>query len=133
MIRSSETFAEAMAYHNEHVEPSFTNELYELMEHKQLAPKRVIALTGLDRSYFYHILSGKKHPGRSVVLRICFALQLDLSETNRLLKLSGHNELYPKIRHDAVLIFAIEKNMDADEANELLTKSGEEPLYAAGV
>ena len=104
--------------------------LYKLMEDHKLTPKDMIKKTMIERSYFYHILSGKKrNPSRNMVLRIGICAGANIQDMNRLLRMAGTASLYPKIRRDALLIHAIDKKMDMEQANLLLIKSGEIPLY----
>ena len=129
MIRSAKTFEQAVAYHETAPDPAFTTLLYQLMRDRNLSPKDMISRTGLERSYFYHVLSGMKKPGRNIVLRIGLALRTNLSEMNHLLQLSNASPLYAKIRRDAAIIYAIQHRMSMMETNELLVDAGEEPVY----
>ena len=129
LIRSAKTFRQATAYHETAPDPQFKEELYRLMKERALEPRQMILLSGIERSYFYHILSGQKTPGRNMVLRIGFCLSLNLNEMNRLLQLSGTAPLYPRIRRDASLIFALQNHYSMSEANDLLIHAAEEPLF----
>lgn len=129
MIRSAKTFRQATAYHETTPDPQFKEALYRLMEERKLEPRQMILLTGIERSYFYHILSGAKIPGRNMVLRIGFCLRLNLKEMNHLLQLSGSAPLYAKIRRDATLIFALQNHYSMAETNDLLISAQEDPLF----
>lgn len=109
--------------------PTFNGYLYTVMEKNMLTPKEIIISSGLERSYFYHILSGKKVPGRNIVIRIALCISATLNETNNLLRLAQHSPLYSKIRRDAILIFAITNHYTMSEANDLLQEEKETPLY----
>ncbi|MBR2824646.1 MAG: helix-turn-helix transcriptional regulator [Clostridia bacterium] len=128
-IRKCGTFQEVMTASSEAAEPSFSMLLYEMMTEKNMKAREIIGKTGIDRSYFYHILSGKKIPGKNVVIRLALTMGCSLNETNRLLRLAGLSNLYPRLRRDAVLIYALEQRKSMQEANELLQEAGEEPLY----
>lgn len=130
-IRNADTFQDALSHHAPGQDPTLAQTLYEMMEKKGLAPKDMIALTGMERSYFYHIFNGTKHPGRNMVLRIGFGLKASLAEMNCLLKVAGFSELYSKRRRDTVLIFAVTHEMTMEEANDLLLEAEEEPLFMA--
>lgn len=110
-------------------EPSFHGELYHMMLRNDVAPRKIIASSGLERSYFYHILSGQKIPGRNIVIRIALCMSASLEETNRFLQLAQHSSLYARVRRDAILIFAIENHYTMHETNELLLNENEKPLY----
>ena len=47
-----------------------------------------------------------------------------MEETNRLLKLSGNTELYPKIEEDAIIEFGIRQHWSVYQIEELLKKRG---------
>ena len=116
-------------FHDQEEEPVFCHFLYELMDKHQLTAKDIINRSGIERSYFYHILSGQKKPGRNIILRICLCMSATLAETNQLLRLGHQGSLYPKVRRDAALIFAIEKKFTMQQTNEFLIQEQELPLY----
>ena len=131
-IRSAQSFEEATAYHEKAPDPRFEDELYHQMEAQGMTPKDLIARCGIERSYFYHVLNGKRRPGRNVVIRLGFCLQSTLQDMNQLLRLAGHSTLYPKIRRDAAVIFALSHHYTMEMANELLLEHREEPIYDPG-
>ena len=128
-IRQSGDFTEAVSVHDEIEQPSFGNYLYELMEKRRLTARDMIDRTGIHRSYFYAVLAGQKIPSKNVVLRISLTMRCTLAETNQLLRLAGLSHLYPRVREDTVLIYAVEHWVTPQETNEMLEKAGEEPLY----
>ena len=129
MLNNASKFQEAMVPPQNEQEPTFNNLLYDIMAEKKLSAKDMILRTGIERSYFYHILNGTKHPGRNMVLRVAFSLGASLSETNHLLKLAGLSDLYPRIRRDAALIFCLQRKYTLSATNDFLINEGEEPLY----
>lgn len=129
LIRGASSFQEATAYHDTFSDPHFQDYLYELMTDKSHSPKEMIQATCIERSYFYHILSGKKKPGRNMVIRIALCLPATLQETNQMLRLAGLSELYPKRRWDATVIYAVTHQYSMEQTNELLLVAEEEPLY----
>ena len=128
VIRGASSFQEAVAYHETAPEPRFHETLYELMEKKGLSTREMIRRTGVERSYFYQVMKGKRNPGRDKVLRLCLAAGLGLKETTRALELSGNAMLYPRRRRDIILTVAINQKAGVDDTNLLLFKYGEEPL-----
>ena len=133
IIRSSKTFSEVdTALTQAESVPQIGQYIYQLMEKYKKQPKDVILQSGFERSYFYHILSGQKIPGRNILLRICFCLQATLTETNLALRYAGHAVLYPRIRRDALLIYAINHKYTVRQANQKLIEEGEVPLYQEG-
>lgn len=130
VIKKSGRFSEVTErFHDQEEEPVFCHFLYELLDKHQLTPKDIISQSGIERSYFYHILSGQKKPGRNIILRICLCMSATLAETNQLLRLGHQGALYPKVRRDAAIIFAIEKKYSMQQTNDFLISEQELPLY----
>ena len=129
-IKKSDNFGEVNTlFHDAEEQPVFCHFLYELMEKYRLTSKDMIEASGIERSYFYHILSGQKTPSRNIVLRIALCLGATLTETNQLLRLSHQGALYAKIRRDAAIIFAIEKKYTMQQTNDFLIREHEQALY----
>ena len=78
----------------------------------------------------YQVLRGERIPGRDILLRTALALPLGLKETQRLLAVGGCGALYPKIRRDAAVIFALNQKMTLLETEDLLASLPERSLYA---
>ena len=129
IIRGASSFREATAYHAASPEPRFHEHVYEAMKKKGLSTLDMIRKTGIERSYFYHLVNGEKRPGRNMVMRIGLCLDCSLTEMNRLLRLAGLSELYARRRWDAVMIYAITHRCTMEQANDLLIEAGEDPLY----
>lgn len=112
-------------------QPNFVGYMDELLARKQMKRQDVLMRANLPQKYGYKLLSGETHTtNRNKLLRICFAMQLTLKETQRALKLYGMNELYPKNRRDVALIVALgQRQFDIDRINEELCAEGLEPLY----
>lgn len=112
-------------------QPNFVSYMDGLLAQKQMKRQDVLIRANLPQKYGYKLLSGEAHTtDRNKLLRICFAMQLTLKETQRALKLYGMNELYPKNKRDVVLIVALgQRQFDIDRISEELRAEGLEPLY----
>ena len=77
-------------------------------------------MTNLHRTYAYQIFNGQKKPSRSKIIQIALALQLDIRETNNLLSLSDNGYLYPKVRYDAIILYALEHKKSIIDTNLIL-------------
>ena len=75
-------------------------------------------------------MRGERVPGRDILLRTALALGLSLKETQRLLAVGGCGALYPRVRRDAAVIFALNQKMSLLQAEELLSSLPERSLYA---
>lgn len=106
----------------------FVNYLDKLLNEKALAKANVIKLSGIDRTYGYQILSGKKYASRDKVLRLCIAANFTVEETNRLLSIGSYPRLYSKDRRDSIIIFSLNKGLSTLNTDLLLDKYKEAPL-----
>ena len=102
--------------------------LEQLLTQKNISPGECIRKSGLDRTYCYQILSGKKLPSRNKVLALCFGLDLNFKEVQTLLKSTGYPPLYPRKERDSIIIFALHRNMSMVDLNEILFDAGHETL-----
>jgi len=108
--------------------PTFSEHLKTLMEQCGLTPAKLGELALLSRSFTYQLCSGMRVPSRDVVLRLALVLRLDLEETQRLLRTACRGALYPRLRRDAVFIFALRQGLNLYDTNELLCSLEEAPL-----
>lgn len=112
-------------------QPDFVSYMDELLARKQMKRQEVLLRANLPQKYGYKLLTGESHTtDRDKLLRICFAMELSLKETQRVLKLYGMNELYPKNKRDVALIVALgRRQFDVDLVSEALAAEGLAPLY----
>ncbi len=78
--------------------------------------------------YFYEIMQGKKVPTKDKIIRLILAMELSLEDCQTALKYCNHSQLYPRIKRDSLLIYAIENKLNLYDTYELLTANGEEEL-----
>lgn len=83
---------------------------------------------GFSGNYPYQVFNGQKSAGRDKLIQIAIGFPLTLAETQYLLRLGGHSELYVRNSRDAFLMFAIEKRYGIQQVNELLYKNKKELL-----
>ena len=102
--------------------------LSELLEKKNLTRKQIAFEMNVDPSYIHHIFSGKKKASRERLLAVARAMNLNLQETQYLLRYGGYGVLYPRNPFDSVVIYAIENNLTFKEMNEYLKQLGELPI-----
>ena len=100
--------------------PPISTYLCDVLAERHLETKEVIRRLGLERSYGYQMFNGTRKPTRIMLIRLAVLLGMSLEETNRLLKIGRKEILYPRIREDAAVIFAVEKKMSLEEMDELL-------------
>lgn len=115
-------------YEDEMDAPTLGEFLQEELDQKGWKVSQLAEKIMLDRTFVYQMLSGKRQPNRVHLIRIALALQLSLEETQRMLRIAQKGELYPRVRYDAAIIFAVQKKLSVAEANEMLEELGEPPI-----
>lgn len=122
MSRIKEEKADDMSFleQKEYVCPDITVYLCDLLAEHQKEVKDVIKQLGLERTYGYQMFNGTRKPTRNFLIRLAVLLGLTIEETNRMLKIGKKEILYPRIKEDAAVIYAIEKKMPLEKLEELL-------------
>lgn len=89
----------------------------------------VMKRSGLTKSYFYALTSGKKcNPSRDVLIQLCFGFQMSLEDSQKFLKTMGAAMLYPRRRRDSIIIHALENRLPLIECNYNLSLYKEKEL-----
>lgn len=94
---------------SEFIEADCASYLNELMQRYGVSKKELIIRANLERGYAYQIIRGERAPSRDRLIQLAIGVGATLDETQILLKRGGKNELYPRVKRDAALIFCIEK------------------------
>lgn len=102
----------------------FCDYFAELCSQKGIKPGNLVGKIALSKPYIYNLAKGEKLPSKEAVIKIALGLHASVEETNRLLKLSGNKELYPKKEEDAVVEYGIRNNWTVYQIDELLKKRG---------
>ncbi len=90
--------------------------------------KDIVKQSGINRTYCYQMLSGRKKPGRDNAISIAIASKFSIAETITLLELLEIGSLYPKNTRDSIIIYAINRDYSVQETNELLYSKNEKTL-----
>ena len=121
-------FRENLQMGSGYKEPQLAEYLQQLLDKHEMTIPDLIVKTLLSKSFVYQIFSGKRNPGRDILLRMAFAMHLSVEETQHLFLVAGKGALYPKVRRDAVIIYCLEQGMPLDEANDFLIHVSEREL-----
>ena len=113
----------------------FTVYMKNIFSEKKLTQQMVFLRADVPERYGYKLLSGEKRTRqRDVILRICYAAEMSLEQTQRALKKYEMPELYAKLPRDALLMIIFnERPGDIIEVNEILTAHGMEALRTSGL
>lgn len=105
------------------------SEFWENMLRKsEMQKSDVVNKADISYIYFYEILQGKKIPSKDKIVRIALALDMSLEECQQALTFCNQSRLYPRIKRDSCIIYAIEHKYNVLQLQDLLIKTGEPEL-----
>ena len=83
-------------------------------------PAYIIAKSGVERTFGHQIFNGTRKPSRDKVLLLAFGFEMKYMETQELLKAANKRPLHPRVKRDAVIIYALENNCVINDAQMTL-------------
>lgn len=107
-------------YENIMWETAFSEYLTGLCEKNCLVPEHVIKAAQIDRTYGHQLFNGTRKPSRDKVIQLAFGFGMTVNEAQDMLRKAGKNQLYPKIKRDAAVLFCLSKGMDVIETQNML-------------
>ena len=114
---------------------AFSEYIKNLLREKKMTRQMVFLKADIPERYGYKLLSGEKHTRqRDIILRICYAAELTLDQTQSALRKYEMPQLYAKIPRDALLMLIFQERPGGIiEVNELLKEKGMDMLRTSGV
>jgi transcriptional regulator with XRE-family HTH domain len=103
--------------------PELSTYLDELREKRGIRKEQLFVRSGISSVYGHEVFRGVKRPTRDRIIALAVGLELDVEETQTLLKYARHAALYPKIRRDAVICFALSRHEDLVSLNITLNEN----------
>lgn len=125
-LEKAKTLDQALESVNPNI--SLVDHLRAALDQSGMSIKELSQRVMASRVFIYQIFEGDRKPSRDMLLRMAFVLNLSLDDTQLLLKIAQKSPLYPRIRREAVLVFALQKHYALDAADEALRYAGEQPL-----
>lgn len=98
------------------------------IEKSVYSKSNIINKSDFSYCYFYDVINGRKIPGRDKIIRLILTMKLSVDECQEALRISGRSALYPRIKRDSIILFAISNGYSIYQLSELLADAGEEPL-----
>ena len=103
----------------------FSDFFQEYLEREGVRKSDVVRRCALNKNYVYQIIRGVRKPSRDKVLALCIGAGMNYTMTNRALKLSGWNPLYPKDERDVRIGICINMgNFNVTDVNLVLEEHG---------
>ena len=119
-------------FYNENKEYMVSSNLAQLLEElllrKGLKKSQVIKNAELSEVYGYQIFSGVRVPERKKLLCLAIGMELNIEETQQLLKCAGYSQLYVKLPFDSIVLYGLCKGLSVIQINELLYEYSLETL-----
>jgi len=93
--------------------------LDKMIAKKQLRIADIAARSGKG-DYVYKVIQGTRSATRDILLAIAIGMQLEIEETQSLLKIAGTATLNPRNRRDSIVIYGIANKLKITEICEIL-------------
>ena len=100
-----------------------------ILKKKKITKSELASRSGMSEVYLYQILNGRRTPSRDRMICICLGLGCSMEETQDLLKQGCFAMLYPRVKRDAVIMFALEEHWDINRLNDELFDIEEETMF----
>ena len=116
-------------------ENTFSSYMRKMFKEKGILQQTVFLQADIPERYGYKLISGEKRTKqRDVILRICYAAEFNLEETQKALRMYEMPELYAKIPRDALLMIIFnERPGSVLDVNEILKKNDMPLLRTSGI
>lgn len=104
-------------------------EFYEnAIERSGLSKSNIINKSDFSYCYFYDVINGRKIPGRDKIIRLALTMKISVDECDKILTISGKSSLYPRVKRDSVIIYALQNGYSVFKTNKLLIQCEEVQL-----
>mgnify|MGYP002443201606 CR=1 FL=1 len=110
--------------------PALGDYLFQFLRKTPRSVETIAGLAGLNKSSLYRILNAEVSPQRNVLLRLSRVLGMNLSETQKLLKIGDLASLSGSSPRDIVIIDGILRELDIIDINNRLEKNGFSDLFS---
>lgn len=113
----------------------FNDYMKELIKTKKLKQRDIFLWADIPERYGYKLISEEKRTRqRDAILRICYAAEFTLEETQRALRIYGMPQLYDDISRDVILMLCFqERPGNVNDVNAVLQKHGMGVLRSSGM
>ena len=90
----------------------------------------IIREANLNPQYGYKLLNGTKHTNnRNIIIRICFAIRMNIENTQEALRCYNMRLLDVEVFRDEIIMAGIEKGKPLYEVDEWLCRAGQVSLF----
>lgn len=100
--------------------PTFAEYISSLCRERGMVAERVIKRAGVERGFGHQIFRGVRRPSRDTVIQLAFGFEADVEQAQKLLRIAGYCDLYPRIKRDAVICYCLKNGYGIIEAQQML-------------
>ena len=95
-----------------------------LKNEKGESAEKIILRGHIEKSYGHQIFKGTRKPSRDTCIQLAFGFEMDVEQTQRLLRAAGKSMLYPRVMRDAAIIYSLHNNISMSDTQIVLEKLG---------
>ena len=92
----------------------------DLCVNKNVRPEHIIIKSGIERTYGHQLFNGRRKPSRDKAIQLAFGFEMNYNEAQDLLKAARKSPLHPKIKRDAVIIYALNRGLAMSDVQATL-------------
>jgi hypothetical protein len=92
--------------------PVFHDYICDLSLALEISHEKIIEKSDISRTYGHQLFSGTRKPTRDRVIQLAFGFNMNYEQTQELLTIARKSSLYPKIKRDAIIIYALTNGYD---------------------
>ncbi len=108
-------------HYDEQMKPTYFSEYLSILcKNRKTISEHVIIKSGIERTYGHQIFNGRRKPSRDKVIQLAFGFGMNYDEAQELLKVARKSPLYPKIKRDAVVIYALKHKLTIGDVQATL-------------
>jgi hypothetical protein len=100
--------------------PPFHEYINGLCLEKKVPPEHIIKKADIARTYGHQLFTGVRKPTRDRVIQLAFGFEMDYKQTQYMLFITRKSTLHPKIKRDAIIIYAIKNGYDINAVQSAL-------------
>ncbi|MDR2572701.1 MAG: hypothetical protein LBD23_20735 [Oscillospiraceae bacterium] len=104
--------------------PSFHDYINNVCADKGVPQEHIIKRADIDRTYGHQLFRGTRTPSRDKVIQLAFGFEMGYEEAQKLLAVARKSALHPKVKRDAVIIYAFERNLTLGDVQATLFDLG---------
>lgn len=122
---SEENFSEFLVENQEQfIDINMSEYILFLIKDKSINVNNIIKKSNIESSYFYQILKGRRIPRRKKIIQLAIGMELNINESQMLLRLGDRCLLYPRVKKDAAIIYCINNKFSLIETYRFLNELG---------